>query len=259
MSIKDKLRGSQGSSSDYVKLPIVQIYKLKEVDKNPVFAVYDKEEKKDVFSKEPITGIYIGSAMKMSSFDDNIGKNGGQFFSSYYFNKEKIVLFKPGKTLEKAIVGNMDEVEAWIANNTTSGKPNKKRCFFILTAEGLIEVQTNLSISIDQEKKYKDALSEKYIILIPAQYSKTDKNVGLKTHEILGKLAIKNPPCYACISVGELITEEDFETWGADEVIETFTKWKEQNTKTPEKVVPQNEDAPQENDAPPPTEDDLTF
>ncbi len=259
MSIKGKLKSSQGSQSDYVKLPIVQIYKLKEHENEPVFSVYDKEETKDVFSKEPITGIYIGSAMKMSSFDDNIGKNGGQFFSSYYFNKERIVLFKPGKTLEKVITGTMEEVEAWIASNTTSGKPNKKRCFFVLTAEGLVEIQTNLSISIDQEKKNKEALSEKYIILTPATYSKTDKNVGIKTHEILGKLAVKNPPNYANITVGELISEEDFEKWGADEVIEAFAKWKEQNTKTPEKATITQEEEPPVNDVPPTTEDDCIF
>ena len=234
--IKSKLKGSQGGS-DFVKLPILKTYSVKEVNGEPMFLYWNKEKEENettdnIFSK----GIYIGGAMRLTAYDDNLGAKGGNFFSNYYFNRESVVLFKPGKTTTVACKGNMDEVEKWIASNTTSKIAKKKWCFFILTKNGLVEVQTNLSIAIDHIKKFKDPLTEKYCILTPAMFTPDTKDISNSCKQMLGKFATKNPPAYASLSVDEMISEDDFDNWGAVECIDTYNAWKKQISTTPDKT-----------------------
>lgn len=234
MSFKDKLKASQGGSGNFVKLPIAVSFSLGEDGGGVYFKSYDTEKQENVFLDKPITGMYIGGAMKLSAYDDNIGSKGGNVFSAHYFTKENITLFKPGKTVEKVCVGNMDVIEKWIAENTTSRVAKKKWCFMILTKDGLIEVQTNMVIAIDQLKKNKEGISERYVTLTPTLYTpKTD--ISKSAHDYLGKFAKKNPPKFAYLTLGAFISEDDFNNWNAEAAINAFTKYKAQQSK-PDKI-----------------------
>lgn len=227
-SIKEKLSASQGGNNQFVQLPLKYSFSMAEDEQSETaFKSWNKETEQNEFYYEPLKGIYIGGAMKLSAYDDNLGSKGGNYFSSHYVNKENIVLFEPGKTIKRVCQGNMEEIEKWIATNTTSRAPRKKWCIFLLTEQGLVEVQTNITIAIDQLKKNKEAISERYVILVPTLYS-PDNDLSKSCKEMLGKFATKNPPKYASLSTGELITEMDFENWDTENVIETFKEWKKQ-------------------------------
>jgi len=219
-TIKDALRTSQGSGNALPQLNIAKRISLKEIGGEVVFSYYDKEIKENVEYPSPIVGILIGQAMEASSYSDNLGSKGGNYTSSYYFtNNDTIALFAhTPKGYEVVHKGNMEAIEAYIKKEST-GNLKKKQVLFILTAEGLIAVSTNLSIAIDQVRTNKEELSEKYLVLTPMLF------------EYLGKFRQKNPPKYAEISTGKFISELDFDKWGAPKMIAEYKAWKEFKTK----------------------------
>lgn len=227
-SIREKLGASQGGQTSFVKLPTVHSWSVAEdEDGNIVFKRWDKTLEKNILSEHPLEGIYIGGAMKLSAFDDNLGSSGGNYFSSHYVNKENIVLFRPGKKIESVAKGNIEVIEKWIATNTTARSPRKKWCFFVLTEDGLIEIQSNITIAIDQLKRHKEAIKENYAHFTPSLYDETS-DLTKSCKEMLGKFAKKNPPKYAYLQASELISIEDWEGWEAEETIKIFAEWKKQ-------------------------------
>ncbi len=231
-SIKDRLKGSQGSGNAIPQLSIVKRISLKEITGEVVFSEYDKDQKCNVEFPAPIVGILIGTAMEATSYSDDLGSKGGNYTSSYYFtNNDQIALFAPtSKGYEVVHKGNMDAIEAYIKTNST-GNLKKRQVLFILTEIGLLAISTNLSISIDQIRQNKEALQERYIVLNPKLFEESDTTISKKAKEYLGKFRQKNPPKFAAISVGDLISEPDFVSMGADEVIEEYKVWKEFKTK----------------------------
>jgi hypothetical protein len=231
-NFKDKLKESQGSNSNFPKMQIVSVIEMKEDDltKLPIFARYDKVAEVYVEVPAPIKGIYIGSAIQMSSYSDNLGSKGGNYKSDYYFDNKKITLFAPqAKGYEKVAQGTKEEVSAYIDKNSTS-KAKVRAVMFIATEGGLVAVITNMTIAIDQTNKVKELLSEKVIILNPAKFFEADETISKKAKEYLGKFREKNPPKYAKVVVGEDITQELFDSLNADKHIEDFKKFKEFKT-----------------------------
>lgn len=225
-SFKDRLKESQGQGSSFPRLPVVHTVELKEAGTDIEFQVYDKDQKANVKYADVISGILIGTAMQVSSYSDNLGRNGGQYKSDFYVNNKNVVLFGPtAKGYEVMCKGTMDEVEKYINDNST-GSAKKRQAIFVLTPAGLLAVVTNLSIAIDQIGKYREELTEKQIVLTPTLFNEKDESISKKAKEYLGKFRQKNPPKYAAISIGQPITEELWEALKADYVIEQFTAWK---------------------------------
>lgn len=235
-SYKEKLKASQGNSREFTKLPIVESYQIKEHPdtKEPLFLRWDKEagEKGEhVYLKGSVEGVMIGNAMRMYAFDDELGKNGGNYFSDYYFNKDEVTLFKPGDKIVKAVKGNLEEVIEWIAGNTTSRMAKKKVCIFLQTLDGLIEVQSNITIFIDQLKTCRrqaqsmDVFLERMMILTPSVWT-PESNVTKKAVDILGRFITKNPPKFADMVIGQPVPETWSEKLG--EVADLFIKWKKE-------------------------------
>lgn len=254
-NIKEKLKESQGGGNAAPKLNLYQRIAIKDNNGIPCFTVYDKDQKANVIIEAPIKGILIGQAMEASSYSDNLGSKGGNYTSSYYFtNNDKIALFAPtSKGYDVVCSGNMEEIEAFIKKEST-GNLKKKQVLFVLNENGLIAVTTNLSIAIDQIRTNKEALSECYIILNPQLFAEDDTTITKKAKEYLGKFRTKNPPKYAAITVGELITEDDFQKWNTDNAIAEYALWKEFKTKGGEEKP---EAKPHVSEAPP-TDSDWT-
>lgn len=228
-TIKERLKSSQGSGNSIPKLNIAERISLKESESSgPVFAVWDKDAKENKIYPAPISGILIGTAMEATSYSDHLGSKGGNYTSSYYFtNKEQIALFAPTpKGYEVVHRGDMDSLESYIKQHST-GNLKKRQVLFVLNENGLLAIATNLSIAIDQIRQHKEELTERYIHLHPVLFSENDNRISRKAKEYLGKFRTKNPPKFAAITVGELISEEDFQNWNAEAVIEEYNVWKE--------------------------------
>lgn len=230
---RDKLKESQGQASTFVKLPIVRTYDMKLVDGTVVFQYWNKAEEKNEGITFPIEGMYIGSAMMFNIFDDNLGRDGGSYISSHYFDRNQVSIFKPEKgTYVRVYQGDLDGAEKF-AGNTTGKQLKKKMCLFVLNEAGLMEIRTNIAIAIENMGKIKDGLSSNYIVLTPELYSPTDTTIAKRVHEILGKLAKGNPPRFARVTLGEPLREEDFNDWGASELVDMYKAYKAQQMAAP--------------------------
>lgn len=227
-SIKDKLKASQqGNNSGFPKLEIAHRIDVDKADDGRIiFSTYDSTQKKNVEVGQKIEGIYIGSCLHMSVFDPNMGKNGGSYNSTYYVQNDNLTMLMPtAKGWEVGIKGNKEAVVEWLGKRTTA-TPKIRQILLVLTEDGLIAINTNLSIAISQLKANGEALTERYIILTPALYNQNSTTIDAKAKGYLGKLANTNPPKYSEITAGGLIKEEDFESWGADKHIAAYAEWK---------------------------------
>lgn len=227
-SIKDQLKSSQqGSGNSFPKLNISLRIELKESPNGAVFNHYDKEAKENLPVSAPLKGILIGTAMIGNSYSDDLGNKGGNYQTDFYCSNKNMVLFAPtNKGYERICHGAIADIEAFL-NSNKAPQLKKKQVLFVLSAAGLLAIITNLSISIDQLTTYKEAVLEKYIILNPKTFVENVTDITKKGKEYLGKFRQKNPPKYASISIGEDISEKDFNEWDAEKVIEEFKLWKE--------------------------------
>lgn len=224
-SYKDALKSSQGEQGNFIKLPIAKSYQIKDGK----FAAWNKETEVNDLA-DSIAGVLIGTALKMSVFDNNHGKKGGTWNSTWYFtNQDKVVVFTPDGN--KDFVGTAEKALEYLFN-TVRANPKKRSCLFMATKEGLVEVQSNVTLTIAQNNtlraKNKDVFLDSVIKLIPATYA--PENFDKKVHDILGKLVEKNPPHYAVIDPVQPITDAIAEQLNLQELALTFTKWKLQIT-----------------------------
>lgn len=229
-SIKDELAGSQsGGSSDYPKLDVKMRIEVKSDDEGKViFTYYDREDKENIpLDPQILKGIYIGNAMSLSSYSDDLGPRGGSYKSAYYISKDNIALFEPSpQGMKIAVKGDMDAVEKYINDN--GGAPAKKRqVLFLLTDIGLVAITTNLTIAIGQLKKFKEELTEKFMVLTPTLYDPDGSDVPGNAKKWLGKFAKTNKPKYASISVGDVIDLETYNKWGGSEQVASYKEWRE--------------------------------
>lgn len=235
MSYKDKLKKSQrGNFNDAPKLTIAYNFDIKEHPTNGkiCFSFWDKaeeeEEKTQKFSSKSITGIFLGAALKLTAFSQELGKNGGTYYTSIYFkNTDIVTLFAPGndgKSIKK-FSGNIEAVKSFLVNSRC--QPKVHRCLYMLTKNGLAKIETNVTIAIDQLNKIEKELTEKKITLTPMLFDPESKTISKRGKEFLSKLAIKNPPKYAEITLGSEITDQEAEEWGIEAAIDEFVAWKE--------------------------------
>lgn len=228
MSYKDALKKSQGGGASFVKLDIIKMYRLKDDEDTLRFTWYNPETKKDEFI-DSLEGVLIGSAMKMSLYDQTYGANGGSYNSSHYFSKaDNIVIWNPANSIE--FRGTAEEGEKWLMD-TARQNVKKRMCLFLATINGLIEVETNVTLHISQAKtilkENKDAFLDNIIKLSPAIYKK--EHFGKDVHKIMkDSIVKKNPPKYGHIELDATITEEMAEELNVINLSETFTTWKEQ-------------------------------
>lgn len=230
MSFKDKLKSSQQASggTNFPKLNIAEVLEVKsDAGMGVSFFSYDKETQQNKDIGKKLKGIYIGSAMQLSSFSNDLGQNGGNYKSDYYVSNENITLFAPTKDgYKKVKTGNLDEIEQYVVSQGAP-KPKKRYVLFVLTSKGLFAVLTNVSIAIDQINVHKEALVEKYISLETKVFDPASPTISKKAKDFLGKLVKNNPPKYAEITVADEISEDYFNSCNGEVYIDEYTAWRE--------------------------------
>lgn len=231
---RQALRNSQrGGAPTGPKLDLKCSFEVKLNGDTPMWRWYDKEAGEEKFSMNPIIGVYISSAMRISAFDRNYGTKGGTWSSSIYFsNKDQIALFNPKGG--KVVVGDRAAIDTYFSTSPElSGvQPKSHKIIFFLLPKGLYSVSTNISLAIDQLKQVENELADKCIILTPTEYDPADQTISKKCKEKhLGPLAAKNRPKYASISVGPEITAQMFEEMDIIGTLNMFEEWKEGRTK----------------------------
>jgi hypothetical protein len=235
---KQRMKAAQGSGQDYLKLDIAKRYELKEDESgNMAFRTYDKEKEENVFLNKPIKGVLLGSANIMTAFDDDLGSKGGTYTSTPYFtNSDHVAIMAPDKGGYKAFFkGTVPEAELWINANTTSQRATKRKILYVLNMQGIVSVETNMTIAIDQMGQLKDSLLDNFVKLTPMVYDPDNPGISKRAQEFLGKFARKNPPKYAKIELDKLITDEAWDALNGDDVLDHFLAW-QKSVKT--EVVP---------------------
>lgn len=229
---REKLAGGQqvGSGVSGPKLDVkLWLSMAADTKGNPAFTWYDKDKKEQKQSKKAITGMFLGSAMKVSAFSRDLGPNGGFYRSSVYFNREMPIQVwsRSAKGAEKLCEGNLELIEEKLGA-VADDKPSKKQVIFILTSKGVYAIETNLSLAIEQIssalKTDEKLFSENFMELTPEIYDPEDKSISEKCKTFLGPFAPKNPPKYAAIGIDGEISDEDLQT--ALPTIEQYAAWK---------------------------------
>lgn len=233
MNTREKLKESQGYRK-FVQLDVVKRIDLRQAeDKSPVFSYYNGTE--NVQFTDPIVGIFIGNAMVKTAYSDNIGSKGGTYRTNYHVSNKDMVLFEGSHVVAK---GDESVIADYILKNAT-GTMKKRMVFFVATHEGLVAIETNMTIGIDQLNKNRLQLLENEIIVNPKLYSPDDTEISNKAKGFLGKLAKTNPPKYAWITIGQPISDEMIELCNLDAHIDNFIKWKKFQTAKPEEKEPE--------------------
>jgi hypothetical protein len=241
---KDQLQQSQKQGGgDYPKLSPDYRITLTNKEGVALFKFYDasKEKEKRVSEvKGTITGVLIGSAMKISAFDQNHGNNGGSYNSTYFIAKSnRIVLFSPAGN---KTIGNCDELKAAITQES-SANPSLKRALFIATKGGLLVIETNLTMDIEQFKSFdKDVFLLKMIKVSPKLYDKDDSSFSDRAHKNM-KIA-SAPPAYTNIEVGSEITDEIAIEYEIMKHSKAYNEWKEYlmgGNESQDEIVAKNE------------------
>jgi hypothetical protein len=231
---KEKMKSIGRGSSP--KIEIARRLTVKMNNALPMFVEYDKETKENKFTAEVLEGVLLGNCMIMEAFSDTLGRNGGTYRSDYFFKKDRVTLYGNG---EKVVSGTADEVDAWVAKNTSEKGAKKRMVLFILTSSGVVAITTNMTLGIDMVNGIGEKSQSNFVIVTPKVFSHDDKTIGRKAKEVLGKLAAKNPPAYAALTVGDEITDMFANAVNLGGVIDQFIDWK--NYKMSAKVSTEND------------------
>jgi hypothetical protein len=202
---KEKAKEAQGQESNYPQfLKTIDLHLTVRTDPKgkACFSFWNKEKGERVFSAKPIEGVLIGSAMRMSGYDRNLGANGSTINSSiFYTYGDPTVAFAMGSVAKR---GTASEIQQYIENET-GGTVKKRRVLFIKTLSGsLVEIETNMSLSITEMNNLNTL--DNFVIAEPKIYDADD--FDKKTNKYLGSLAKSNPPKYAHLVNGDAITDE---------------------------------------------------
>lgn len=232
-SIRERMKAQakEGQGQSYTKLSPDVVLSVKEVDGKIGFSYYDKATKENKFIPKPIEGVFVGRCMSAEWFDATIGQRGGTWATSFYYSKDKVVLFKPGSTgYEKVMEGNFDEIEGYLRSRRVSANAKKFQVLLVKMKWGgeakLVAVKTNISIAITQLKKVDaDMQFDYYIKLTPKKYAEGEVDFDKKTTPATMNLMRTNPPKYASISFDKPMNDVEFDSLGAEGAIEMFNKW----------------------------------
>jgi len=89
-----------------------------------------------------------------------------------------------------------------------------------------VAVKTNISIAITQLKRAdSDMQFDYYIKLTPKKYAEGEVDFDKKTKPATLNLMRTNPPKYASISFEKPMNDIEFDTLGAENAIDVFNKW----------------------------------
>lgn len=233
---KDKVKSLGRKSSP--KLEIARRVSVKMNDGVPMFVEYDKDSKTNVWSSDAMEGVLLGNCMIMEAFSDTLGRNGGTYRSDYFFRKDRVVLYGNG---EKVVAGTADEIDAWVAKNTSEKGAKKRMVMFVLTKEGVVAITTNMTLGIDSVNGVGDKAQSNFVMVIPKVFSNSDKGIGRKAKEVLGKLAAKNPPAYASLEVGHEISDDFANKTNLGDVIDQFVEWRSYKMSMTKSAEPEQE------------------
>ena len=271
---RENLKKSQGEASTYPRIePKFTLSVVKTEDGKPSFRYYHNEG--DHFTQEKIRGIFIGSAFRLTAFSDDIGKKGGNYFSDYYLSNKRIVLFMPGPGgVRVAGKGSLVDIEKHLVSEGAAAVKKRRILFVLIEKHGLVAIETNMTISIDQLKEFpKGTFLDFQMVLTPCVYFEGDPNVSKRAIDLLGRFIKKNPPNYALIEKGDPLTDEFYAKLNGDMYVEQYAVWRNHIlSETPgaeihvedddtETVATSNEQAPPNDNVPPDEEpeDDLPF
>lgn len=232
-SIRERMKAQakEGQGQSYTKLSPDFVLSVKEKDGKIGFSYYDKATKENKFIPKPIEGVLVGRCMSAEWFDPTIGQRGGTWATSFYYSKEKVVLFKPGSQgYEKVMEGNFDEIESYLRSRRVSANAKKAQVILVRMMWGkepkTVAIKTNISIAITQLKRVdSDMQFDYYIKLTPKKYAEGEVDFDKKTTPATLNLMRTNPPKYASISFDKPINDVEFDSLGAESAIELFNKW----------------------------------
>ena len=231
MSWKDKIKENQGTSTG-VTLGAKSVQVKRNDDGEVMFASWDKDNSCNVWNKT-ITGVLVGQSNKLSAFCTELGKNGGQYQSAFYFKNDDIQVYGQGKPFYK---GDYEGLLLAL-NSAGADKPSKKKVLFIQTSDGLLAVETNMVIGIDKLRQFQGEILENVIRLTASEYDPKNPRIAPKSVEYLGKFAVKNHPLYADIEVDQEITDSVAEALDLEEALDRFAEWKKFKLGGGEEVV----------------------
>ena len=227
-SFRDRLKQGQGTQNESPKLGAKYHFEMKknEARNNEVgfaYSVKGEDGKYTTkFMHKPIEGIFLGTAMRLFAYSDDLGKSGGTYKSDYYWNSKHIKVYDP-VSRKVAVEGAMEDVEKFCAT-AAEGKPSKRQVIFMITKQGIITVTTNLSIAIDQLGGIKRELLDKKLVLTPELFSETS-NVSSNAQSYLGKFIKKNPPLFANATLGGEISDKDVVDYDAEVHLDNYKTW----------------------------------
>lgn len=242
MSWKDKIKENQGGSTT-PKLGAKAIQVKRTEDGEVMFATWDSENSTNIYQKT-ITGVIVGQANKLSAFCPDLGKNGGQYQSGYYYSNENISVWGQGKPF---YTGNFEGLLLAL-NSANADKPSKKKVLFVQTAEGMLALENNMVIGIDKLRQFQGELSENVFKFTAKEYDPKNPGIAPKSVEYLGKFANKNHPLYFDLEVDELITDDIADMLDLEKALDTYAEWKKFKMKGGEDVVEESAKAEKVNE-----------
>lgn len=238
MSVKEQLEKAQGREK--VSLTIDHYLDLKTEGDQVCFHEAhqnDDGEWEDLFYTKPIRGIFVKKAYLLEGYSDNIGVNnrGGMYRSNLIFSHgHPVVLFKPTPQGSKKVYhGDVKGAEDYLKKEARDVK--KKGILFIISKSGLIRIETNLSVLIDNTKRkaFNDAKLEYLMELTPMMYDVESSYISKYTKERLGSLAKHNPFRYVEIKPTDTKIASVEEEWNVEEILVNFNQWFENYIKKP--------------------------
>ena len=242
---RKRARQAQGGGAS-LKLPILIHFEAK-ADKagKPGFKWLDKNvedpQKRVKSMKSAVNGYLLGTANMLTYFCTELNRS---YRSAFYWSNKYITLYKPSaRGSELVVKGNKEEVEAWLAQNAT-GNIKVHKVLFVLTESGIVTMETNMTLFIDQVKSFdRDTFLDYMIVLSPKKYSPDDQSITNDAKGILGPFAETNPPTYANMGRGEEITDELFKAREIAPNIDAFNAWKDERVERSEGRTEETEPA----------------
>ena len=230
---RENLKGSQGQGNRFPRIEVEKRLRVKDNPENGKVSFEYWDGDKKIFYTNPIMGIFIGAVNTMQCFDQNYGSKGGSYKTSYYTsNNDNIVVFDPA--FRKCFTGTKEQINTWAASMQMEKFSSKKHLIVLSRQGGVVDVESNMILFIDQINKLdKDTFMDYFIKLSPMEFDVATNplNVSANGIKYLGPFAAKNKPKFAFIERGDPLTDEIYDSFGgdgkADEAVEMFKAWKE--------------------------------
>jgi hypothetical protein len=207
---KDKMK-DEAKGNDYPKLDILIRLQPKTIDNRQSLVYFASEQGKDeVLQKEvpQIEGILVGSYMIFTAFSQAENKS---YKTTPFFDKtNQVRIFTTKKGDKVDFTGTALEAQDWIF---TKAKSTVKMhlVLVLLREKGFVTIETNMSIGIVSMNKVKEARTE-YLISVSAKLYEPSDFIHDKLPENFKKMADKNKPTYANLTITRKEIDENIST-----------------------------------------------